>query len=293
MEKHSNIAASRLAAWLKSIDIEFTFKNDGFYIKSAPGDIVYLSIKENSRAKLKLPPSVINNRDLTVAMNGLRKIVETLGYDFQPPFDRGEMPDKVSFKEDFDLLCMRHCDFRRSPNPASGVLEKYKKSGDIAASIFKYNNHALCKRNYLEVSDLKTYANVWIVNYLGNFNNPLDDEQDVYKKLYSYLMQKFYEFQRYLVKKERSCIPTFEEYSLGYFGQIVEDPLIHAPAESYEDRSFKAMELLREKLYRLPYKKMQSKLMKIRSNPRTNKEIKGVIDTLLTERSKEKVGNGN
>lgn len=129
------------------------------------------------------------------------------------PSLRGEMPArKLHYADNFELVAMRHREFRRSPNPSPVQLRRFQPLAARSAQRFLGLNRALCARHGYEHGDLLSYALVWTISFLGLYfkdaRSELPNENE--KLLCSYLKQRFAEFRSLLIKKGRSCFPDPE-----------------------------------------------------------------------------------
>ena len=108
--------------------------------------------------------------------------------------DRGPIPShKASFSDDFELVTMRHMDFRRSPNPSAKELRSFQLVIDKAVWWFYKKNVSTCADMGLEIEDLKSYGMQWTCNYLGLYRSELGRAEDE-KNLCQFLKQRFIEF---------------------------------------------------------------------------------------------------
>ncbi len=283
--KTNQIAYFRLCSWLDAVKITYKLTNEALFIKDALGKFKKVLVKE-SGSRFSIKPSSLNNRDVAIALLSFKKLVESLGFTYVPPVTREIANKRLNFDDNFELISMRHCDLRRSPNPPDEVFKKYKKITDLACYKFFSFNYALCKRNLLEINDLKVYANIWLINYLGNFKNPNDSDREAKNKLSYYLTQKFFcEFKGFLERKEERCMPDFNDFCLSSFGALPENLNLSTEIlpKSEEERKDEALQELRRRLYRLPTRVAKRKLMSVYTQKNTNKYTKKIIETILEE----------
>jgi len=288
MKNSNDIAICRLSAWLNALKIPYKYKKNNLWVKNKKGKDLRISLEDEKKVKgtIKVSAAVINNRDLTIALSEFKKIAENLGYPYTPPFDRGFVEKKLLFEDNFELISMRHCDFRRSPNPDDEELKSYKKVVDIASYKFFSINYWLCKRNGLEPDDLKSYAYLWIINFLGNFKFPTCEKAENNKKSYSYLVQKFWEFKAYLLRKERSCIPEFDSFYISKYNTVPNYEAIDLSLsridsyESTEDKKLRMRDKLVSMLSKLPHEEMLTKLEMAISNEGLPKRSKMLAEKL-------------
>lgn len=131
---------------------------------------------------------------------------------------RGPVPEeKLSYKENFELVAMRHREFRKVDNPTTEELLVYAPVIEKAISRFVFVNRSLMSRFGLEREDLRTYAQVWTCNYLGLYRLPGGVLENG-GKLYAHLFQRLANFVDLLVKKNRDCVPDAATAHLGQTG---------------------------------------------------------------------------
>ncbi len=284
--KTNQIASIRLYSWFNSLNIQCYLVDNAIMVIDSKGIYKKVKIFEFSKSKLNIKPSVVNHRNLTFALNGFKKIVEELGYTYSSPVNRGIADHRLKFEDNFELISMRHCDFRRSPNPPDEVFKEYKKVMDLACYKFLSFNYKLCKRNLLDHGDLKSYASVWLINFLGNFRDPNNSEKETKNKLFYYLTQKFFcEFKDFLERQEKRCAPEFDDFCLSSFGGISDEGILNTdllPKNELE-RKEDAMEELRERLSKLPKRKAKQKLLSVYNAKTTRKDTKIIIENILKD----------
>lgn len=156
--------------------------------------------------------SIVTNRKIRLAVDAFHEITEAAGYGRPEPMDRGPLPPKkLNFHNDFELVSMRHSEFRRVPNPTTADMKHYKGVIERTAWAFLRSNHELCVGHGLEIGDLITYAQVWTCNYLGLYVVPSPTNNDNEKLLHCHLMQRFSNFRDLLYQKGRGIFVTPED----------------------------------------------------------------------------------
>lgn len=159
----------------------------------------------------------ITNRYMVKALEAFSCITVAAGYGKLRPIDRGPDPEKkLSFEDNFELVAMRHKEFRKVPNLSAEALAGYNATINRAVRRSMYINKKIFARHGLEFSDLKTYAQIFTMNYDGLYR--VDDPEENQKKLYAHLCQRFLNFIDVLLKKERNCIASSETASIAFLG---------------------------------------------------------------------------
>ena len=159
-----------------------------------------------------------------VALAAFHVITEAAGFGRPLPVDRGPEPEKkLSYHDNFELVSLRHREFRRVPNPDPVELAGYKKVMEQACYRFVNMNQELCRRNCLLVEDLMTYAQVWTCNYLGLYKVAVETVNDNIRKLRAHLKQRFAEFAKMIQKKERDCFPAPDTVHIALLGKPIDE----------------------------------------------------------------------
>jgi hypothetical protein len=123
------------------------------------------------------------------------------------PTDRGPTPTtKARFKDEFEFVAFRHMEFRRTSNPTSLQLKAYEPIIVATSANFFRKSKNLCMDHMMDIDDLKTYATMWTVNYIGLYELPPDTGDQNFKLLRTYLSQRFNELRGLLWKKGRNIL---------------------------------------------------------------------------------------
>lgn len=161
----------------------------------------------------------LTHRNKSKALETFHSITSGAGYGTPSPINRGEDPTKkMHFDDNFELVAMRHKEFRKVPNPTADELAHFDKVISKAVSRFVFINTKICRRHGLGFDDLKTYAQIWTCNYLGLYKvaNPTNNDNE--RKLYTHLCQRFSNFIEVLLKKERNCLPDSQTAHIAQTG---------------------------------------------------------------------------
>jgi hypothetical protein len=163
----------------------------------------------------------ITHRDLRKSLEAFRTLQLALGYDAETPVDRGPIPKRRPYGDDFDLVAMRHSEFRRAPNPDPRRLQAYFNTVERASWKFFRANQRLCADQMLSVEDLRTFALVWTTIYIGQYEIPAErvTNNDNEHLLFTYLAQRFAEFRTSLIRKGRNELPVLDAAFIGTRGR--------------------------------------------------------------------------
>lgn len=228
-EEKNARAVVRAKAWLKAAGVPAVSSSVGgcdLTVKTKTGrsleikvGISYDDPKPAAEHLFILACELVSKHTAT-AHKAFHMITIAAGYGTPLPVNRGEEPKKkLHFDDNFELVSMRHKEFRRVPNPTEAELAQFQPVIKAAVSRFMYINKVICQRHGLEFSDLQTYAQVWTCNYLGLYMIENPTQCDNEKNLRKNLRQRFAEFAQMLVKKERNCLPDGHTAMIAQFGR--------------------------------------------------------------------------
>lgn len=203
--------------WLKAANIAVKpsqMSGSDLVVRSKAGKDIEIKVATSeSEPRPAIPhlmvlASELTNRSKARALAAFHSITSATGHGTPLPINRGTAPEKkLHFDDNFELVAMRHSEFRKVPNPSAEDLAHFEKVIAKAVSRFLYINGKICRRHGLGFDDLRTYAQVWTCNYLGLYFVPNPTQNDNERKLYAHLVQRFHNFLEVLLKKERNCIP--------------------------------------------------------------------------------------
>lgn len=234
MEKHKyqlphwqndSKALKILKTWLRAVQIPFrvgTVTESDVVVKSRAGQEVGVSIREGGKiAALYMNATDLTHRSVKRAVAAFANLQTELGYKPQSPVNRGEGPEgKAHYADEPELVMLKHTELRRAPNPTPEQLRQYVPTVDKATWRFLRSNSQLCADNMYGFDDLKIYAMMWTVNYIGLYEIDGADENENEKLLFSYLSQRFTgELRGTLLKKQRSVLPMLDEAFIGTRGR--------------------------------------------------------------------------
>lgn len=154
------------------------------------------------------------------------QMTQALGFGPWPvPVNRGAMPDeRVSFRDDMDLVAMRHGLLRTSPNlpqykiaPYRDVIENctsyYFKKFRRFFDLFGYNVH-----------DILTYTNMWFLifhHHYRKLNGTVDENR---KLLTRYLQGSFINFGTAVQSKASGCFPEGDSVTVAFYEDHIGKP---------------------------------------------------------------------
>ena len=227
VSKFERRITTQLKSWLTAVGIGFQDSTEGLVVTSKDGASVPVSVvvKGSPAAPGAIPVRAedFTARDLKTSLRAFGGLQEALGYTPpQVPVDRGPIPShKASFSDDFELVTMRHMDFRRSPNPSAKELRSFQLVIDKAVWWFYKKNVSTCADMGLEIEDLKSYGMQWTCNYLGLYRSELGRAEDE-KNLCQFLKQRFIEFREQLDRKARNVLPMLDDAYIAFHGRPYE-----------------------------------------------------------------------
>lgn len=219
---------TQLKTWLTAVGIGFEDSTSGLIVTSKDGVKVPVTVMmkgtEPAPGAVKILARDLSSRNLTKSLEAFCGLQEALGYDPpKVPVDRGTPPRrKAHFSDDFELVVMRHRDFRRSPNPSNEALKSFDVVVNKAVWSFYKKNVQNCADHGLEIGDMRSYAMVWTVNYLGLYQNASLTHEENERHLGQYLSQRFIEFRDQLKKKARNVLPMLDDAYIAMHGRPYE-----------------------------------------------------------------------
>lgn len=224
----NHTARNLLVGWLRSAQIEVRLSEAtgcDLVVKTSSGKDVQIKVGVTAHdprpavEHLFVLSKELTNRNRATALKAFHVITEAAGHGAPTPIGRGgQLEKKANYEDSFELVAMRHAEFRKVPNPTSEEFAQYAKVISKAVHRFMYINPAICRRHGLDEGDLTTYAQIWTANYLGLYRIEDPQNNDNERQLYAHLCQRFGNFVEVLLKKERSCIPDSETASVAQFG---------------------------------------------------------------------------
>jgi hypothetical protein len=219
---------TQLKSWLTAVGIGYQDSTAGLVVTSKTGEAVPVAVVVEGAA---VTPGVISvlakdlsSRNLNTSLEAFRGLQEALGYTPpKVPVNRGPIPKhKAHFSDDFELVAMRHNDFRRSPNPTNAELKSFQTVVDKATWWFWKKNGTICGDHGMELEDLKSYAMMWTCNYLGLYRDDAAPRAENEKNLCQYLKQRFVEFRAHLDRKGRNVLPMLDDAYIAMHGRPYE-----------------------------------------------------------------------
>ena len=216
----------QLAALFKSVGIQVA--SSAFYdqdeydllVYNINGEICSIILKESGPQQIFpdiviLPLRVFSGNHLTEEVFHL--LTTHLGYGKPPIVTRGDLPtEKITHNDHFDLIVMRHREFRNVPNPPPVVLESYKDTQLWLCRKFYSTNCSLCHQTSLDVDDLMQYVSVWTCIFHGQYELR-DNPQDNKKFFICYIKQRFLLFRKMLYQKLKTVAPDYDSISAGFY----------------------------------------------------------------------------
>lgn len=211
---------TQLKTWFTAVGIQVAL-DQGLHVKDSEGQDIRIELEgQSSPGLLVVSGPDFTSRDLQHSLDAFQALQERLGFVPKLPVDRGALrTKKAHYASDFELVAMRHSEFRRAPNPAPGKLESYRVAIDKAVWKFYRTNAQRCQDNLLGVDDLRTYAQVWAVNYIALYETEGATKEDNERFLFQYLGQRFTEFRKVLDKKNRNVLPMLDDAFISMHGR--------------------------------------------------------------------------
>lgn len=279
-------AISVLSSWFAAVGIYSKVSGENIVAEHSNGTMVHILPDTNPEVAGDPPFATIDQNailspDERTSTRAFMALTEALGYGALMPVYRGDGPDHpVNYRNDYELVAMRHSDFRRSPNVADAKLHEYDSVMGAQVKRFFRHNHDLCLRNGYEHEDLLSYAMIWTLSWLHRLYR-VDLSEKENRSLLSYeLRQRFTNFYDLLRKKDWSCTPeaavlnVAQETDDRYIGAIKDgDPVSLLTMYDTHDREKRKRgskkerkriaKVLVERLEGLPHDDYMSKLCRV------------------------------
>jgi hypothetical protein len=219
-------ALKQLKTWCQAVGIGVEKRNaTGLVVRDASGTErnvhIVLGAAGLPEGALLINASDLTSRNLKDAFEAFKVLQRELGFTPKAPVNRGKLPDhKLANGEDPHLTAFRHTTFRRAPNPGEEKFAVYKDVMERACRRFYRLNMVKCDDHMLTPDgDLMTHAMVWMTNFCAVAEMDDKPQTENEKLLYTYLMQRFDEFQQLLGAKERNELPKLDDAYIGTRGR--------------------------------------------------------------------------
>lgn len=234
MDNNSNARAVSVAnSWLTAVGIPHTIsKVDGYdiHIVKSTGDVLEIAINDGDNIpeiwtlyQFVVSAEALSSPNKVTALKAFHEITETAGYGKPIPVDRGPDPEhKLNLDDEFELVAMRHREFRLAPNPSEATLKRYLPIvNNVVRHYFNSpkNRSLFLACGYTE-DDLKTFALIWTTNYIHKYTIANDDNYDNEKLLTTHLKQRFNEFLPLLWKKASIWFPAADAVTSGLYPDV-------------------------------------------------------------------------
>lgn len=214
---------NQIKSWLGAVGIPAHVDrlNKTLHVTDSAGNCVVIETDLHGHSSaICVNPKDYTSRNLQRGLDAFRGLQVALGYEPKLPVDRGPaFEGKAHYSNNFELVAMRHTDFRRCPNPPPGKLESYGTVIETASRKFFRTNSVKCQDNLLGIGDLRTYAQLWTCEYITLMEDPTLDQRENERYLYKFLSQRFTEFRKVLDKKNRNVLPMLDDAFISLHGR--------------------------------------------------------------------------
>lgn len=215
---NKNHALHVIKSYLNILKIPFEDSSE-LIVKGNPDLKVILSSDTKSIAADAVSVGILDviSPDLNRITNAIHLITEKSGYGKPTLIDRGEEVNrKINYKDDFELIYLRHSLLRRTPNIQESDIDKYlyiiKRVSFKTINKFK---NILIPMGF-DVNDLINIGRLHTLCFLHNYAwNP---EINNIKLLTEYLYQRFNELTKLTQKKalNSTCLPSITKELVEY-----------------------------------------------------------------------------
>jgi hypothetical protein len=235
MKLKESRALTILVGWLDAVKVPYRLD------QAADRDLTVGEIPVKIVVDQPTAGTAIRADDLTAPLDKALKVfwtvTEAAGYGRPQPVDRGARrcmrchqeltdekicpnpdcgttrPDRVKSEDAPELVAIRHREFRQVANLPASVYadDDYRRIMEWYCHKFYRNNLRLCQNMAFDVSDLETYAMIYLTNFHGRWRKINAKKGENGKMLCSYLQQRFYSDLLPLLRRKAANILVDEE----------------------------------------------------------------------------------
>lgn len=295
-------AKVKLTSWLEAVGIPYKELENGLFVSDKTGNLQKVEIVQQrsggfaAQNTVALLADEIESHTRQIALKSFHALTVPLGYGEPIPVRRPDAPkSRLNGSDNFELVAMRHAEFRRVPNPSDEELLKYKPTMKMvlkrARSKYRYIFNDF---EGMGEDDLMTYLQIWTCNYLGLYR--VKDETENKKKLYSHLWQRMTGLLKIWYRRVKTYHPppTVVTASAGLVYQNIQteiqnhetDPLI-LPQTTKKLNKKAASESLKKRFNALPHDKMVAILTEYQSNEHLAEDVQMEARKKLNEHKAE------
>lgn len=253
---NTNQALSVLHSWLKAVGIQSAPVEKQPTMLSVGGILIHVAGEGfvATGADVTVNGLKLLSTDRNEALAEFHSLTELLGEGKPDPFVRESAEGR---SKDFDLTIMRHCEFRNAPNPSEADIKKYERVVDNCVKRFYVSNKLICFYSLIEEEDLKTYAMVWLCNFIHKYQLLNAPDLENFKLLNYHLQQRFTKLRADLWKRQGKVKPDIEAASLALgMGTECPQPQDEEESDYIPMKRTEAIVKLTQKLADLPHDQM-------------------------------------
>lgn len=227
-----------LRSWLRDVGIK-TFLPDAedhdLQVEKTDGTRLRVTLRDGEGVGFRVAAKAFTARRDDVALGALYSVQAAAGYEEKKPslrdknvvLNKNGAVRKHHYRDEDFLVVIRHNELRRAPNPPKETWKKYDSVMREAVWSFmrslrgKSTCYDICLRHGYEMSDLLSYARLYVINFVGRseIENPTDDDNE--KLCYKYIQQRLRnDFLSVLLKKERSVLPDSQTAQIALLGSV-------------------------------------------------------------------------
>lgn len=219
-------AVLALASWSDACGIRWSqsaVKGCDLTVYNARGGLLEVAVIHKVGQDIPAGSLAVAGYDLTspnreIALGGFWKVTEALGHGKPIPVDRGVEPtQKLCYKDDMDLVAMRHWPLRSSPNLPQEKIAPFLPIIDRCVKFFYHKNKRFMDLFGYKPSDLETYAHMWLLIYFHHYRKlfkPLDENKKLFTR---YCQQKFVDFRQVVQSKANGCFPEGDSLQVAFY----------------------------------------------------------------------------
>jgi hypothetical protein len=260
---HTAMTVTR--SWLRAVKIPFrnAMRSTNLMITGKNGREVEFDISRYA--------DELSSTQAEISIAAFGRITETLGYGALSPVDRGDEPSrKEIYGQDVFLSASRHREFRLAPDLTASQIAEYETQIARECRRFYARNRNLVNSYSYELQDLRTFALIWVHNFVHRFALDqkdfihTDDNQRLFTR---YLRQRFSELLCHMSKERVESFTSFD------FVNQSAAVVVHEAEEEEESqkdvyrRRAKARRTLKKHMGTMPHQDLVSRMQSAITNP--------------------------
>lgn len=174
---------------------------------------------------LTIPAWDLTASNHEIAFAAFHKLTEALGHGKPIPVNRGAEPQKkLCYKDDMELVGMRHGLLRLSPNVSTATAANYTGVIEGCTKYYYYKFKRFFDLFGYKLDDLISYSNMWFLIFHHNYRKLYGTLDENKKILTRYIQQSFINFGQAVQSKADGCFPEGENLQVALYENSIGHP---------------------------------------------------------------------